>query len=119
MADSLALAESKQLEAAKTAEMPVLKDSLSISATDSSGGAEMPIQEEFYSLKNKLSEITISNKGAKISKVHVFNYKKIIVNAAGNEEKTDLYLLEDPKISLNTELKVHKEASIPASCFTN
>ncbi|MBK7811476.1 MAG: membrane protein insertase YidC [Saprospiraceae bacterium] len=97
MADSLALAESKQLEAAKTAEMPVLKDSLSISATDSSGGAEMPIQEEFYSLKNKLSEITISNKGAKISKVHVFNYKKIIVNAAGNEEKTDLYLLEDPK----------------------
>jgi len=97
MADSLALAESQQLESAKTAEMPVLKDSLGITSKDSSAGAEIPIQEEFYSLKNKLSEITISNKGAKISKVHVFNYQKIIVNQSGNEEKTDLFLLEDPK----------------------
>lgn len=75
------------------------------SSTDSSILDSSRFVEKYYTLKNNLVDISISNKGGQIRSAKILKYFKIITDSAQNESKTDLYLLEDPKNKFDYLLK--------------
>lgn len=94
-ADSLALVAKQDTAPGIQPETatPALADSL----RDTAATAVVSQAEEFHKLSNNLTEITFSTKGGRIVSVKIPEYRKIITDKDGKEQKTDLYLLEDKK----------------------
>jgi YidC/Oxa1 family membrane protein insertase len=57
-------------------------------------------------LQNDLVRITLSSKGGRIKNVWVKNYQKLNTNAAGDDVKSELHLLEDEKNRFDYTLAV-------------
>ncbi|HQX44678.1 MAG TPA: hypothetical protein PK209_08990, partial [Saprospiraceae bacterium] len=103
-ADSIALASQPQPsgDTSKFMQAPVAQNSGTILDTTSKDSL---IQEQTFVLKNKLVEISISNKGAKIIKAKIDNYKKISPGKNNEEIVSDLFLLEDPKNKFDYQIQ--------------
>jgi|JI10StandDraft_1071094.scaffolds.fasta_scaffold11216_2 YidC/Oxa1 family membrane protein insertase len=103
-ADSIALA-SQALPSSDTAQIQQQLPAQSNGIVQDTPAASSLLQEQTYLLKNKLVEITISNKGARITKARIDSYKKIIPGKKNEEIITDLFLLEDPKNKFDYQIQ--------------
>lgn len=103
-ADSIALASQPQPsgDTSKFMQAPVAQNSGTILDTTSKDSL---VQEQTFVLKNKLVEISISNKGAKIIKAKIDNYKKISPGKNNEEIVSALFLLEDPKNKFDYQIQ--------------
>ena len=64
-------------------------------------------QEQFETLENDLVRITFSSKGGRIREVFLKKFARINTDAAGDEEKSPVRLLEDEKNQFGYELAVN------------
>ncbi len=94
-ADSLMQVEKQKV----IEEIPAQAESLTPpdSSRDTTLATISPQSEEFVQLSNELTEINLSSKGGRIVSAKIAAYKKITSDEKGQEQKTDLYLLEDKK----------------------
>ncbi|MFN0173428.1 MAG: membrane protein insertase YidC [Saprospiraceae bacterium] len=63
-------------------------------------------QEQFETLENDLVRITFSSKGGRIKEVFLKKFEKVLVDTAGNDVKSPLYLLEDDLNRFGFELPI-------------